>query len=246
VPDVYVVNESTALNDTDAWSLSWALDYQSRFHFGRAGWRSDIRVSYVPGGGSAKIPAGGWILHLLDTADVQGALGYHDEDGNEVPYGRVFVKTSQSDQQQPSEVASHELLELAVDPHVNDSCLTGDGKRLYAKEVGDPCQGNGYDVGDPEGRKTGVVVADFALPEWFDPNTKATAPTTFRGSLKGPFSLGSQGYVSFIDMANSSAGWTQQVGQEHKGPIADPDDRLRRRGVSDGGTKGAKRKRVRK
>jgi hypothetical protein len=230
MPTVYVVNESTLLNDTQAWSLSWALDYQARFHFGRSGWRSDARVMFVPGGANAKIPAGGWILHLLDTADVQGALGYHDEDNKEVPYGRVFVKTSQQDGQQPSEVASHELLEMLVDEHVNDSCLTGDSKRLYAKEVGDPCQGNGYDVGAPESRVTGVIVADFALPNWFDGNTKPDQPTTYRGSLKGPFTLGSQGYVSFIDMTNPQQGWQQSLGHAAT-PRTDPDDRLVRRGV---------------
>lgn len=228
---VVVVNESSLLDDKQAWNIAWALWYQARFQFGPA-WGLDAWVTYSPGGAQAKVPAGASVLHLLDTADQPGALGYHDEDGNEVAYARVFVKTTRDDGQQESEVASHELCELLADKHVNLSALTGDGKRLYAVEVGDPCQGNPYDVGEPEGRKTGVVVADFVLPSYFDPHTPASQPTDYRGALKGPFALGPQGYVSYIDTTKFAAGWQQQVGREHKGPVTpDRDDRLGQRGV---------------
>jgi hypothetical protein len=227
---VYLVNESTALSDTDAFRVAWACDYQARFHYGRSGWRDDVRCYFAPGGANAKIPSGGLILHMLDTSDQQGALGYHDEDGNEVPFARVFVKTAQADGQQASEVASHELLEMATDPNINLTAPTGDLKRLYALEVGDPCQGNGYDVGAPEGRTTGVVVADFVTPAFFDPKTPATQTTDFRGALHGPFALGSKGYVSYVDLTNLGAGWQQQVGSERTIPVTpDRDDRLGRR-----------------
>lgn len=229
--DILFVNESS-LTDQEVWRIAWACDYQARFHYRRSGWRGDVRCGFLPGGGAAVIPAGASVMHLLDTADQAGALGYHDEDGNEVPFGRVFVKTTTQDGQQPSEVASHETLELATDPHINDTCPTADLKRLYAKEVGDPCQGNAYDVGAPEGRTTGVVVADFVLPNYFDPNTKPDAATDFRGALKGPFALGPQGYFSYVDLTNVPAGWQQAVGQERTAPVTpDRDDRLGRRSV---------------
>ncbi len=225
--DILFVNESTALSDADAWNIAWACDYQARFHYGRSGWRSDVRCSFLPGGGQAKIPAGASVLHLIDTLDVAAALGYHDEDGAEVAYARVGVKTTQQDGGQVSEVCSHEVLELATDPHVNDSCPTADLKRLYAKEVGDPVQGHAYDVGAPEMRPTGVVVADFTLPNYYDPKTAADAPTSFRGSIKGPFALSPQGYFSYVDLTNLAAGWQQTVGGEYKGrPPAEHDDRF--------------------
>lgn len=228
--DVLFVNESTVLSDIDAWQIAWACDYQARFHYGRSGWRSDVRCAFLPGGGAAVIPAGASVLHFLDTADQAGALGYHDEDGKEVPYARVFVKTTQSDGGAVSEVASHEVLELVTDPHVNLSALTGDLKRLYAVEVGDPVQGNAYDVGVVEGRTTGVVVADFTLPSYYDPTTPADEPTSFRGSVKGAFALAAQGYYGFIDLSNVAAGWQQQVGAErHSAPPPDRDDRFGRR-----------------
>lgn len=226
---VYLVNESSVLAPAQAWNIAWALDYQGTYHYGRSGWRSDVRCVYALGGANARIPAGGAILHALDTSDQQGALGYHDEDGNEVPYGRFFVKTALADGQQPSEVASHEFLELLTDEHVNLTALTGDQSKLYALEVGDPVQGTGYDVGEPEGRVTGIRVANFVLPPYFDPNTKAEQ-VDFRGVLKAPFTVGAQGYVSYLDLSNPSAGWQQQVGADRTAPVTpDRDDRLGRR-----------------
>lgn len=229
--DIYAVNEATALADTDAWRIAWAVDYQCRFHYGRSGWRPDVRCLFLPGGAAAKIPVGGAALHFLDTADQQGALGYHDEDGNELPYARVFVKTTLADGGEVSEVASHEALELATDPHVNLTAPTGDLKRLYAVEVGDPVQGNAYDVGAPEGRTTGLAVCDFTLPSYYDPSTHPDQPTSFRSSVKGPFALAPKGYYGFVDLTNVAQGWQSQLGAEHVGPIG-PDDRFIRRTIS--------------
>lgn len=210
----YVVDESTILTEQEAWEISWGLNYQAQFHFGRSGWRSDVYCIYVPKNVSPKIKPGSIVIHLTDSIDVQGALGYHDEDGNEVPYAKVGIKECQADNDPVSEVASHELLELAVDPHVNDVCISTDGTKLWAKEVGDPCQGNGYDVGINEGHVTGCIVADFVLPSFFDPNTPSTAKTTYRGSLSGSFQCGPQGYYSYVDLNNINAGWQETFGEK--------------------------------
>lgn len=220
--DIIFVNESTLLTDVQAYNIAWACDWQARFQFGRSGWRGDVRCYYIPGGpANARIPVGSKIIHFLDTADQAGALGYHDEAGNEVAYGRVFVKTARDNGDTESEVASHETMEMAGDPNINLSCLSGDGTRLFALEVADACQGNGYDVGAPEGRTLGIVVADFLLPSYFDPNTHPDAVTDFRGALKGPFALGPQGYYSYVDMTDPSKGWQQVVGHERTKPIND-------------------------
>lgn len=226
--DIYLVNETTTLTDLEAAKIAWACDYQARFHLGRTGWRSDIRCVFAAGGAEAHIPAGVSVLHLLDTSDQPSALGYHDEDGNEIPYCRAFVQTALQDGQEISEIASHELLELAVDPHLNLTALTGDNRRLYAVEVGDPVQGTGYDVGAPEGRPVGVRVANFVLPAYFDPRT-TTERVDFRGALSAPFTLAPQGYVSWIDTTRFSAGWQQQLGAARTAPPATVGDRLDRR-----------------
>jgi hypothetical protein len=223
---VVVANESTVLTDAQAAAIAQALQKQVSEQFGPA-WAVDAEIRALASG--AAVPSGAWILHLVDTTDQQGALGYHDEDGNEVPYARVFCKTAQAGGAAPSEVASHELLEMLADPHVSACALDLAHNRLYAWEVGDPCQGNGYDVGAPSGATTGIVVADFTLPGWMDPHTPATAATDYRGALKGPFALGSQGYVSYLDLTNVAAGWQQQLGKDRGEPPLGLDERLSRR-----------------
>lgn len=212
--EVYLVDQSTLISEQGAFQIAWALDRQARFQFGRQGWRSDVRCYYVNKGVKPTVLSGQMVLHLVDDITVANALGFHDEDGNEVPYAQIGVRQCQQDNDPVSEVASHELLELAVDPHVNLSALTGDGRRLYAYEVGDPCQGNAYDVLEPEGKQSGIMVADFALPNYFDPNTAAGAKTSFRGATTGPFSLAPQGYMSFVDLTNLQAGWQEEFGEK--------------------------------
>jgi hypothetical protein len=204
--NVYLINESTVISDADAANIAGALDAQAQHDFGTSGWRPDVCCAFLAGGANAVIPAGGFLLHLLDTSDQSGALGYHDEDGNEVCYAKIFAKTAQEAGDAVSEVASHELLELAVDPHCNLSALTGDGSKLYALEVGDPVQGTGYPIGS-------LTVANFVLPAYFDPNTKSEK-LDFRGVLKAPFTLTPGGYASYVDLTNVSKGWQQQFGQE--------------------------------
>src|SRR5215831_19305288 len=178
---IYAINETTTLEEKDVFNICWAVNHQLVYHYGPS-WRSDVRLVYVPKAIGAPDPPrlhGKAVLHFLDTSDQQGALGYHDQDGNEVPSAKVFVKDAVEGGDVPSEVASHEALELATDPHVNLSALTGDGSRLYALEVGDPVQGTGYDVGQPAvgvGTPTGITVANFALPSYFDPTTPEVYP----------------------------------------------------------------------
>lgn len=205
---VYLVNETSEVSDISAARCAAAVDHQLRHEFASTGWRSDARCYFTPGGADARVPSGGIILHLVDNMDVQGALGYHDETGNEVPYAKIGVQTAIADGQTWTEVVSHEALELVADPNVNLSALTGDGSKLFAFEVCDPCQGNPY-VGI-----NGVTLADFVLPSYFDPNTGANVGTDYVGALKGPFSLATQGYYSYIEMTNPSAGWQQGFGQE--------------------------------
>jgi|SRR5215469_2009465 len=216
---IYAVNEVQSLSEKDVFNICWAVNHQLVYHYGPF-WRSDVRCVYVPKAIGAPDPPmlkGKCVLHFLETSDQQGALGYHDEDGNEVPNAKVFVQDAINGGDKPSEVASHEALELATDPHINLSALTGDGSRLYALEVGDPVQGTGYDIGN------GITVANFALPAYFDPNTPVGHPMAFPGAvgnvdfkaaLNAPFTLAPQGYMSYIETANFANGWQQEFGQE--------------------------------
>lgn len=216
---VYCVNESPALESPEFADLVWSLQYQVDYQFGPA-WGIAARVVASPPG--ATVAKGAIGLHFVDTLDVQGALGYHDEDGNEVPFAKIGVVTSRQDGAATSAVASHELCELLVNLHVNLTVVNPKTLQVVGYEVGDPCQGADYDVGTPDRRptsKAGGMVADFALPNWFDPQTNSRAKTSYRGTCRGPFSVAPHGYHGYIDLNDAVSGgqpnWQEAFGQDH-------------------------------
>lgn len=227
-----LINETTTESEKDAWDTAWAIDHQVRFQFGPA-WGISARCLYLPKG--IAVPRRAWVLHLKDTIDQPSDLGYHDEDGNEVPFSVIGLQASVADGVAASAVCSHEALEMLVDPHINLSCIDYSNKRLYGYEVGDPVQGNDYDVGAPDGHTTGVAVADFVLPDWFDPNTPAGTHTDYRDAITGPFTVGPKGYTGWIDLSNFGAGWQQSFGSELSSAPTDRDmrfaDRMQRMGA---------------
>lgn len=220
-----LVNETSTESEADAFNTAWAVDYQLRYQFGRA-WPISARCIYLPKG--VNPPRGSWVLHLADTIDDPQALGYHDEDGNEIPFARIGLQASLNDHTSASSVVSHEATEMLVDAHLDLSCIDYTNKRLYGYEVGDPVQGNDYDVGEPEGRPTGIAVADFVTPPWFDGNTHPDTPTSFRQAVKGPFTVAPKGYTGWLDLTNFAAGWQQSFGSERTS-APDGDDRFRQR-----------------
>jgi hypothetical protein len=224
---ITVENQQTALNAQNLFNLVWAVNYQVLYHYGRSPWVQDGHAALghlvqLPDG--AKPPAGAWNLILLDTTDQQGALGYHDDvTGTNIPYCEVFVKTAIQGGDQPSAVAAHETLEMLVDPFVEGTtgpkaqANPAEGGKLYILEVGDPVQGNDYDVGAPEGRTTGVTVCDFALPAWWGLNQTGTNALSFRESVTQAFEIAPQGYISWAP-AGSNPGdpsvWQQSFGAQ--------------------------------
>jgi hypothetical protein len=223
----------------------WSLRYQALYHYNRSPWvtrgyaDSISDVILVPKG--HKLPAGSWHIELLDTSDQPGALGYHEDQAHtsssfsirglaahsETPLSKVFCKTSREDGIEPTEVASHEMLEMIVDPWVINEdeirkYLDSNTKQWYIGEVGDPAQGRGYDVGAPEQRPCKVpeaVVADFAYPGWWRVDQKrifTTATEEFGlANRLEPFALAPGGYMSVAPEANPSE-WSQIYGEDRK------------------------------
>lgn len=228
-------------------NVVWSLRYQALYHYNRSPWVErgysapvkDVVLAKV-----GSIPAGAWVVELLDISTEPGALGWHEDvskaskagasglhsargkaAGTETPLSKVFCATSREDGIEPTEVASHEINEMMVDPWVMSEAEIrvypnpADG-REYIGEVGDPVQGRGYDVGAPEGRPCGVpeaIVADFAYPGWWgQPQLrKATAAAEEFGlsARVEPFKLAPQGYMSIRIPGGS---WEQIFGADKK------------------------------
>lgn len=207
-----------SLTHEELFNLIWGINYQVLYHYGRSAW---VTQGYAPPAHvvalpqSIKPPVGAWNLILLDHSDQQGALGYHDDQaGNDIPYAEVFCVDAVQDGSTPSAVASHEALEMLVDPNVNDvkTAKNASNDQIYIVEVCDAVQGQDYDVGGPEGRTTGVMVANFCLPSWWEIGDGAP-PWDFRSLLAGPFELAPGGYISVAPESNPND-WSQIWGSQ--------------------------------
>jgi hypothetical protein len=84
-----------------------------------------------------------------------------------VPYGKVFVNTARGYKENWTITASHELLEMLVNPYANLSAYVpfdANTGTFYNLEICDPVSPdeNGYQI-------NGISVSDFVFPEWFSP-----------------------------------------------------------------------------
>lgn len=111
---------------------------------------------------------GAWAMVFLDNADQPGALAYHDLTPDFLPVSKVFVKTTLDDEQLVSVSASHELVEMLVDPAINMMTTGPNAKVTYAYESADPVEEESFPV-------NGIQMSDFVYPSYFEvfrkPNT---------------------------------------------------------------------------
>lgn len=101
-----------------------------------------------------------WQVVFLDDADAADALGYHDLTKNGQPISKVFVKTTIAAGQKVSVTASHELLEMMIDPGAQLWAQSADG-RFYAYEMCDAVEEEEYAI-------DGIWVSDFLYPSFFE------------------------------------------------------------------------------
>ena len=98
---------------------------------------------------------------FLDDADAPGALAYHDLTPDGFPISKVFVKTTLKSKELVSVSASHELVEMLVDPAINLWANGPDADQMWAYESADPVEADSFDVG-------GFAMSDFVFPAWFE------------------------------------------------------------------------------
>ena len=100
---------------------------------------------------------GAWAMVFLDNADQPGALAYHDLTPDGLPLSKVFVKTTLDNGDLVSVSASHELVEMLVDPAINMMTTGPDPKTVYAYESADPVEALSFKV-------NGIPMSDFVYP----------------------------------------------------------------------------------
>jgi hypothetical protein len=129
-----------------------------------------------------------WAVVFLDTADAPGALAYHDLTPDGFPLSKVFVKTILSDKSSVSVAASHELVEMLVDPAINLWSTGADAGVFYAYESADPVEEESFAI-------DGIGMTDFVYPSYFESFREANS-TQFDALKKvtKPFQLLKGGY----------------------------------------------------
>jgi hypothetical protein len=140
-----------------------------------------------------------WAMVFLDDADQPGALAYHDLTPDGLPQSKVFVKTTLQNGDLVSVSASHELVEMLVDPAINMMTTGPDSKTMYAYESADPVEALSFSV-------KGIAMSDFVFPSYFEDFHKAGSVRFDQmNKVKKPFQILSGGYQIIFKNGN----WTE-------------------------------------
>ncbi len=149
---------------------------------------------------------GAWAMVFLDNADQPDALAYHDLTPDGLPEAKVFVKTTLDDNQLVSVSASHELVEMLVDPATNMMTTGPSPKLMYAYESADPVEELTF-------RVDGIEMSDFVYPAYFETFHKpGSVRFDHQNKVKKPFQILSGGYQIIF----KNGKWTQVFGSEEK------------------------------
>jgi len=196
-----VINASTVLTDAEIFKAIPPFNKQLARDFGPI-WGVESHIRFIKKG--ANIPKGYWWISILDDADGAGYLGYHDLTSEGLPLGKVFAKTDIDNGYNWTITATHEILEMLIDPSINLTAFIEEGKyagKLFAYEVCDACEADelGYDI-------DGTQVSDFVTPDYFEYFHTKTSGFDFKNKIKHPFDILPGGYMSVYDIAQGN-GW---------------------------------------
>jgi hypothetical protein len=162
-------------------------------------WPVSATVTYLPN--PKKIPSGIWPVQLVKSLP-PGEGGFHS-DIHKQPYSKVIA--SKTDPTWTID-ASHEILEMLVDPYgnrmqssvaigiVKGKIQDGTGQYGYLVEACDPCEDNSYAY-----TINGVAVSDFITPHYYDPIVTPGTRYSFTGAIKGPRQILPGGYISWVN-----------------------------------------------
>lgn len=136
------------------------------------------------------VPKGAWPMRILDKSDA--GLGVH-LDNNGKPFAEIQAGADWSI------TASHEMLEMLVDPLgkklISDKDIdpASDFHQVqYLVEVGDPVEVFAYQI-------NGVSVSDFITPEFYDKNAPPGTSFDFLNQLQSALEVPPGCYISWLD-----------------------------------------------
>jgi hypothetical protein len=150
------------------------------------------------------VPVGYWPIIIMDNIKYDAA-GIHLDQNNE-PFSLVTASRSVDEW---SLTASHEMIEMLVDPWGNrmiagDSPKANQGRAQFLVEPCDPSEAAtfAYTV-------NGVLVSDFYTVRFFDPMAAPGVRYSFTGAIQRPRQVLRGGYLSWLDVASGE--WWQET-----------------------------------
>jgi hypothetical protein len=148
------------------------------------------------------VPVGHWPIIIEDDINTPGAAGVHEDDNGQ-PFALVAAGSGWS------LTASHELIEMLVDPFgrrvtPGQSPKPGQGRVQFLVEPCDPSEAVPFAyVID------GVSVSDFYTPKYFSTVFNAADRYSHTGAIKKPRTVLKGGYLSWHDPVSDH--WFQET-----------------------------------
>jgi hypothetical protein len=195
-----LVSESTQIPQGDVQKVSAAIQKQATRDLAPI-WEISATVDSFDK--LQDVPTGYWPLIVMDDIQTPGAAGIH-EDKNGQPFALIAASANMG---QWSLTASHEALEMLVDPFGNrlvagDSPKSDQGRVSFLVEVCDPSE-----AADFAYSCNGVLVSDFLTPNFYDPAKAAGVRYSYTGGVTEPRQICRGGYLSWQDAVSDS--WWQ-------------------------------------
>src|SRR6185295_13650454 len=198
--------------DADLILTAKVIAYQLQRQVSPQWGRKAPTVAYYPD--QDNVPTGAYQIIFYDTSDVEGAAGYHDEDG--LPYGKVFGDVSfdygstiMTGDFPVCRTACHEAIELFCNPDVNLWVDKYDGTET-PHELCDAVEDDNLLV------TVGSHVcpgSNFVLPSWFDSQAQPGSRFAFMPTIDAPFAMSENGYQTLRSYDDNS--YTQIFGAKY-------------------------------
>lgn len=199
-PTIACFNQSTEDLGVDFDKLIAAMQvYVDRYVF--PVWGTPARLKKTRG-----FIKGAWGFVFLDDSDEPNALAYHDLTPEGLPMSKVFVRSTLENHDLVSVSASHELVEMLVDPALNLMATGPDPRAGYAYESADPVEETSFKV-------NGIAMSNFVYPSYFEEfHKRGSVRFDHMGKLTRPFQLLRGGYQSVF----KNGRWTEKFGSSAK------------------------------
>jgi hypothetical protein len=204
--NIVIVDQTKKIDPTLLHNAALALNQQVTQDLPQYWSGISANVSSAPSVGS--LPTNAWPVFLVKSLP-PGEGGFHMDKHNQ-PYAKVI---GTPDDPTWTIDASHEIIEMLVDPNGNrmqtsqaitiqgDNVVDAAGTFDYLVEACDPCEANNfaYEI-------QGIALSDFITPNFYDSTARSGVRYSFMGNIIRPRQLLKGGYISYI---GSDGKWNQ-------------------------------------